>query len=111
MQDCNDSDILVVTTTVGSMDDARRIARELVERRLAACVQLDAISASFYRWDGKLCEEPEVRLSIKTAPALRTAIEAALEELHPYDVPQFIAQLHGASSAYARWVREEATPN
>ena len=109
MQDCKDSDILVVTTTVASLDDAKRLARELVERRLAACVQLEPIAASFYRWEGKLCEEPEVRLSIKTVPGLRTALESAFAELHPYDLPQFIALTHQASAAYAGWVRAAAS--
>ena len=108
MQDCKEPDILVVTTTVASMDDARRLARELVERRLAACVQLDDIAASVYRWEGRVCEDAEVRLSIKTVPELRTALEAAFEELHPYDVPQFIAAMHAGSAAYADWVRSEA---
>lgn len=110
MQDCNDHDILTVTTTVGSMDDARRLARELVQRRLAACVQLDSIAASFYRWDGRLCDEPEVRLSIKTLPRLRDALARGLAELHPYDLPQFLAATQRASAGYAAWVRSEVLP-
>jgi periplasmic divalent cation tolerance protein len=110
MQDCKDHDILTVTTTVGSMDDARRLARELVERRLAACVQLDAIAASFYRWEGQVREEPEVRLTVKTLPQARGALEAAFEELHPYDVPQFVAAVQSADAAYAAWVRGEVAP-
>lgn len=110
MQDCNDHDILTVTTTVGSIDDARRVARELVQRRLAACVQLDPIAASFYRWDGRLCDEPEVRLSIKTLPRLREALAAALAELHPYQLPQFLAATQQASAGYAAWVRSEVLP-
>jgi periplasmic divalent cation tolerance protein len=107
MQDCNDHDILTVTTTVGSMDDAKRLAGELVQRRLAACVQLDPIAASFYRWDGRLCEDPEVRLSIKTLPRLREAVAACLAELHPYDLPQFLAVTQQASAGYAHWVGAE----
>jgi periplasmic divalent cation tolerance protein len=107
MQDCKDSDILVVTTTVGTMSDARRLAGGLVERRLAACVQIEPIAASFHRWEGKLCDESEVRLSIKTVARLREALLLAFEELHPYNVPQFIAAAHDASAAYADWVRAE----
>jgi periplasmic divalent cation tolerance protein len=107
MQDCKDLDILAVTTTVGSMDDARRIARELVERRLAACVQLEAIAASVYRWDGQLREDAEVRLTIKTLPRLSDALAACFGELHPYEVPQFLAVVEQASAAYAHWVRAE----
>jgi periplasmic divalent cation tolerance protein len=107
MQDCKDRDILTVTTTVGSMENAQRLARAILERRLAACVQLDAIAASFYRWEGKLCEEPEVRLSIKTLPRLAGALAACFDELHPYDLPQFLAVTQQASEGYADWVRGE----
>jgi len=89
------------------MDDARRVARALVEARLAACVQLDTIEASFYRWEGKLCEEAEVRLTIKTSPAKVEEIGAFFDEHHPYDVPQFIAAPCTASQAYAAWVAGE----
>ena len=65
---CKEDEILSVTTTVATLDDAKALARAIVEERLAACVQIDAIAASFSRWEGRLCEEPEVRLSIKTVP-------------------------------------------
>jgi periplasmic divalent cation tolerance protein len=107
MPDPDDNDILTVTTTVGSLEQARHLAREIVERRLAACVQLEPIAASLYRWEGRLCEEPEVRLSIKTLPRLRDALAACLHELHPYDLPQFLALRQQASAPYAAWVRTE----
>jgi periplasmic divalent cation tolerance protein len=107
MHDCKDRDILTVTTTVGSMDDARWLARELIQRRLAACVQIEPIAASFYRWEGRLCEDPEVRLSIKTLPLLREALAACIGELHPYELPQFLALTQQASADYAQWVRGE----
>lgn len=110
MHDCKDHDILTLATTVGSMDDARRLAREIVDRRLAACVQLEPIAASFYRWDGKLCEEPEVRLSIKTLPHAKSALAQLFAEAHPYDVPQFLCETQQASAAYAGWVRDEVAP-
>ena len=107
MPDCSEVDILVVTTTVGSMDDAKRLARQVVEARLAACVQLDAIAASFYRWEAKLCEDAEVRLTIKTLAAQADALGAFFAEHHPYDVPQFVAVPCRASRAYADWVKSE----
>lgn len=107
MQDCNDLDILTVTTTVGSADDAKRLAREIIERRLAACVQVEPIAASFYRWEGRLCEDPEVRLSIKTLPERRDALQALFAESHPYELPQFLCEAHASSRAYAAWVRSE----
>lgn len=107
MPDRNDTGILAVTTTVGSLDDARHLARGIMERRLAACVQLEPIAASFYRWEGRLCEDPEVRLTIKTLPRLREALAACFAKLHPYELPQFLAQTQQASEAYADWVQSE----
>jgi periplasmic divalent cation tolerance protein len=107
MQDCKEPDILAVTTTVGSIEDAHRLARGLVEARLAACVQVDAAITSTYRWEGRLCEEAEVRLVIKTLPACEAALQAFLAAHHPYEVPQFLAQPMRASDAYAAWVRSE----
>lgn len=107
MRDCQDRDILTVTTTVGSLNEAKRLGREIIERRLAACVQLEPLAASLYRWEGRLCEDPEVRLSIKTLPSLRDALAASLAELHPYQLPQFLAVTQQASAEYARWVGSE----
>jgi periplasmic divalent cation tolerance protein len=107
MTDCSQVDIVTVTTTVGSAEDARRLARGLVEARLSACVQVDAIAASIYRWEGKLCEEPEWRLTIKTLPDRIDALQTWLNEHHPYEVPQFVAMPCKAGAAYAQWVRSE----
>jgi periplasmic divalent cation tolerance protein len=103
---------VAITTTVGSRDDARRLARALVERHLAACAQLEAID-SVYAWQGKIEEESEVRLVFKTTAAGRAAAIAALAEMHPYDVPEIhvetLAEVH---PPYASWVAAwvEGTP-
>lgn len=107
MEDCKDLDILTVTTTVGSEADAQRLAREIVDQRLAACVQVEAGLQSFYRWEGRQCEEAEVRLVIKTLPACEAALQQLFSQRHPYDVPQFLAVTMRASEAYARWARAE----
>jgi periplasmic divalent cation tolerance protein len=107
MQEPTDHDVLSVTTTVGSMEDARRLARGLVERRLAACVQVEEGLLSFYRWEGRLCEDPEVRLTIKTRAECADALRDWLAEHHPYEVPQILAVVMRASAAYAQWVRAE----
>ena len=107
MEDCNDRDILTVTTTVGSSADAKALARALVEQRLAACVQLEPALTSVYRWEGRICEEPELRLTIKTLPDREPALQAFLAEHHPYDLPQFTAVRMQASAEYAAWVRSE----
>jgi len=107
MHDREEEPILAVTTTVSSLDQARALAALIMERRLAACVQLDAITASLYRWQGRLCDEPEVRLSIKTMPGREAVLQQLFAEHHPYELPQFLATVQTASAAYAGWVRSE----
>lgn len=109
MDDRQHLDILTVTTTVAAAVDAEMLARELVERRLAACVQVEAGLKSFYRWDGQQCEEAEVRLTIKTLPGKEAALQAFFAERHPYEVPQFLGVSMRASEAYAAWVRNEVS--
>lgn len=110
MQDCKEPDILSVTTTVGTAEDAQRLARRLVEARLAACVQVEPPMRSTYRWEGRICEEEEIRLVIKTLPERASAVQAFLAQHHPYRVPQYLAQRLHASAAYADWVRTEVAP-
>jgi periplasmic divalent cation tolerance protein len=109
MEDCKDLDILAVTTTVGSLADAQALARAILERGLAACVQVEEGLTSLYRWEGRQCEDPEVRLTIKTLPACGGALQALFEEQHPYELPQFLAVRMQASAAYYDWARGEVT--
>ena len=100
-------EILSLTTTVGNAEDANQLARALVEARLAACVQVEEGLRSHYRWEGRVCDEPEVRLTAKTLVRLRPALEAFLAEHHPYEVPQLLWHPDDASAAYAEWVRQQ----
>ena len=104
------AEILSLVTTVGSEEDARRLASALVERRLAACVQLERGVESHYRWQGKVCVDAEVRLTVKSMPERLDALQAFFAAEHPYDLPQLVWQLDRASAAYAAWVREEVSP-
>lgn len=98
--------LLAVHTTVGSRDDALRIARAMVERKLAACVQIDAID-SVYRWQGVLQHDAEHRLLLKTTEARYPALEAAIRTLHPYELPAIYAMaVTRADAPYAAWVAE-----
>lgn len=100
-------ELIAVTTTVGSAEQARYLARELVQRRLAACAQLSAIE-SVYVWQGQLQHEGEQRIVFKTTRAAWPALQTALAELHPYALPQIVATpLAPVSEAYARWVGEQ----
>jgi periplasmic divalent cation tolerance protein len=107
MQDRKEFDILSVTTTIGSLEAAKILAREILAHKLAACVQLDQGIISLYRWKGQVCEEPEVRLVIKTLPDCEAALRALLAQHHSYELPQFLAQRMSAGEGYAQWVRAE----
>ncbi|ART47392.1 divalent-cation tolerance protein CutA [Acidovorax carolinensis] len=98
----------MVTTTVASAADARRLAQAIVQARLAACVQVEVIT-SHYHWQGALQEEQEWRLVCKTLPRATGALLALLESLHPYTLPQLVVQTLQATPAYVRWVDGEVT--
>ena len=95
-----------VTTTVGTAEDARRLAQAVLAQRLAACVQIEAIS-SHYRWQGALHEDAEWHLVCKTVPQAVDGLCALLQAQHPYTLPQLVVQPLQASAAYADWVRQE----
>lgn len=101
--------LCVVTTTVGSAQDARRLAQAAVHARLAACVQVEAITSHF-RWEGAVQEDAEWRLTCKTAPRAAEALLALLDEQHPYALPEMVVQRLQASPAYGQWVDGEVAP-
>jgi periplasmic divalent cation tolerance protein len=85
------TDKLVVLTTVGSEDQAVRIAEELVEGKLAACVNIKAGVRSIYHWKGKLWDDEEFLLLIKTTAAAFEAVRDRIRELHSYELPEILA--------------------
>jgi periplasmic divalent cation tolerance protein len=99
---------IVVYVTVSSVDEGRRIARALVEERLAACVnQLPGIR-SIYRWQGKIEESTEELLIIKTNKDLFAALQKRVCELHSYAVPEVIAvPVTAGSEPYLQWLDEQ----
>lgn len=98
--------VTLALTTVGSEEDAARIARHLVETKAAACVSIVAPVRSFYVWQGAFQDEREWLLLIKTArPA--DELRDLLRAVHPYEVPELLAfPASFADEAYARWVGE-----
>ena len=102
------SSLLVVITSLPSLEQAQTIARQLVENRLAACVQIQKGVNSIYRWDGKICEENEVLLSAKTSRALWEEIRGFIQNNHPYDLPEIIAFTPADyEQQYGQWVEAE----
>lgn len=96
---------LVVLSTVGTAEDAERIARALVERRLAACVNVVSGVVSIYRWRGEVQREGELLLVIKTRAERLAALKEALTELHPYDVPEAVAlEIGDGLAPYLAWL-------
>jgi len=101
---------LVVLITVPSPEDAERIADALVAERLAACVNVVMGVRSVYRWEGEVQHDDEVLMVAKTAVAAFPAMEARVQELHPYDVPEIVGLAPQAVSAsYLRFLEENTT--
>ncbi len=85
--------------------DADRIAATLVERELAACVNVVPGARSVYRWQGEVQTDEESVLVLKTTRAAVAALERALEEIHPYDTFELVAlEVAGGSAAYLDWI-------
>lgn len=103
-------DLVQITTTTETPDQARKIADHLVDRRLAACVQLMGPIISTYRWQGSVERAEEFMCFIKTRRSLAAEVEAAIRSLHSYDNPEIVVtQIEGGSSDYLGWVTSETT--
>lgn len=99
------TDKRLVLTTCGSPEEARRIAQALVERQLAACVNIVPQIESVYRWQGEVETATEWLLLIKTAAGSFDRLCEALRELHSYEVPECIAiGIEDGSAAYLEWM-------
>lgn len=105
-----ESPIVTVYAVFGSDEEARRIARSLVEERLAACVNILGPCHSIYRWEGRIEEADEVAALFKTGAARAEALVARLAELHSYEVPSLVVwPISKAWPAYAGWVTAETS--
>ena len=101
------TDVLLVFTHCPDDASADRIARALVQNQLAACVNRHGPVSSVYRWQGAVEQAAEVALVIKTTRDAYRAVEEAIRQMHPYDVPEIVAVPAEAGSAqYLRWIRE-----
>ena len=97
----------IVLTTTASEAQADTLARQIVEERLGACVQILPVK-SIYRWEGVLCAEPEWQLSIKTRRARFEALAQFIMGRHPYETPEILQiPITTGSAAYLRWVDDE----
>lgn len=98
---------IIVSISVGDEATARTIAEALIDRRLAACVQSHPMT-SRYRWEGKIVEDSEIMLTVKTRADLFAAIEACVVALNPYAVPEIVATpVTQGHAPYLDWVDAE----
>ncbi|OHB80266.1 MAG: hypothetical protein A2W31_16005 [Planctomycetes bacterium RBG_16_64_10] len=100
------SDPIHIVTTTEHRSDAERIARVLIQRRLAACVQISGPITSIYRWQGAVETNQEWRCVAKTDRSKYQQSEQAIRELHPYEVPEIVAlPIVAGSQAYLDWLQ------
>ena len=97
---------LVVLTTAPTAEEADALAAALVERQLAACVQIVGPVTSVYRWEGAVQRSEERLLLVKTTAAAYPRVEAAIRELHSYECPEVVAlPIEAGSRDYLAWIR------
>lgn len=108
--DASSEPLWCITTTVSQESDAHQLATEVLNLRLAACVQVEALR-SHYRWQGQTLSEPEWRLTLKTTAAAGPALLAWLRQHHPYELPQLCWSAWQASADYAQWVQDNVKPS
>jgi len=104
------TDAMVVLTTVASDEEAVSLVRALLERRLIACGTLLPGARSLYRWQGRIADEREVVLLLKTRSARLDSLRTAFAELHPYKVPELLAlPVEAGIEQYLEWINGETT--
>ena len=106
------TDKRIVLSTAGSEEEARKIAGILVERQLAACVNIVPQVESIYRWQGKIESSREYLLLIKTSAALFAAVRSAIQKIHSYDLPECVAiNIEDGSAEYLQWLDQSLRPD
>jgi periplasmic divalent cation tolerance protein len=102
--------ISVIVTSVGTEQQAVEISEELIAKRLATCINIVPCLRSIYRWKGKVCEDTEYLLMIKTRRSLFAAVSEAIREIHSYELPEVLEfPVGNAEPHFHQWVVEMAT--
>jgi periplasmic divalent cation tolerance protein len=101
------TEAVLVLTTAGKESEAQKIAHEVVKRRLAACVNIVPRIQSVYRWEGKIETAEEFLLIIKSTKTRSADVQAAIRELHSYDLPECIViSIESGGEEYLKWIEE-----
>ena len=102
------SNYIVIYITTGSINEAKKIGRTLVEEKLVACSNIISPIRSIYSWQGEICDDKEALMVLKTRKTLFKQIVNRVEDLHSYDVPEIIAMpIIEGSTKYLSWINEE----
>lgn len=110
MADREAAEVMLALTTEASAEQARALARALIERGLVACVSLQPVS-SLYVWQGRLEQSEEVQLLLKTEARHLAALAAAVHRLHSYDTPEWLTWPARASLGYGDWLQGVLSPD
>ena len=101
---------IVVVTTVGTQEQANLLAEELVIGRLASCVNVLPVHRSVYLWQGKVCDDQELMLIIKTTKSQYSQVEKTIQELHNYELPEILAfNVSHGEKHFLDWIAESVT--
>ena len=104
------TDAVVVLTTIANEAEAVTLIKELLDRRLIACGTVTAGARSIYRWEGKIADEQEAVVLLKTRSGCVEGLRRAFAELHPYKVPELLAiPVTGGLERYLGWINSETS--
>jgi periplasmic divalent cation tolerance protein len=105
-------EITIVMTSVGTEQQAVEISEELIARRLATCVNIVPCLRSIYRWKGKVCEDTEYLLLVKTPKRMFERVSEAIREFHSYELPEILAlPVAAAEGTFHDWILEMVEPS
>lgn len=106
------TDKVVIMVTAASRRECRKIARHLVEAKLAACVNITLVVESIYRWEGKLADDKEFLMLIKSTRGLFPQIKAEISKIHSYHTPEIIClPIIDGSRNYLQWIGDSVKPS
>lgn len=106
------TEFIELTTTTATEEEALKLARLLVQQRLASCVQVSGPIQSIYRWQGEICQATEFQCSVKSLAALTERLVRTIRGAHSYDTPQIVVlPVADCDADYAQWWREQIDPS